>query len=212
MSALHAGTLASYAPDLGIDGGVILAPGFTPPIKASSTRLPATRPVRLQNMFVLLIAQSFAGNYPDLVDLDDILSPRIRRRQTACDPCGTDLADQVSDVPLEPTAEHATGHRTRQRFGRGDARHEQLECRSWSCRVWRTTIPSQFTLSRIMSQCALGSHRLVHCAARSTTAAPGFQARVGDPKVTDWMQARWEARGPSNCDNQLLGTTARATG
>ena len=40
-----------------------------------------------------------------------------------------------------------------------------------------------------------------------------FQARVSDPKVTDWMRERWEGQGPpSNCDNQLLGTTAQATG
>ena len=82
MSALQ--LAPSYAPDLEIDGGVILAPGFTPPIQGVLDAVASNPTSTSQNMFVLLIAQSFAENYPDLVDLDDILSPG-RRRRTACD-------------------------------------------------------------------------------------------------------------------------------
>ena len=121
MSALQ--LAPSYAPDLEIDGGVILAPGFTPPIQGVLDAVASNPTSTSQNMFVLLIAQSFAENYPDLVDLDDILSPRAREDETACDHVWHRPGRPGVRCAAEPTAEHATGHRTRQRFERGDARH-----------------------------------------------------------------------------------------
>ena len=77
------------------------APGFTPPIQGVLDAVASNPTSTSQNMFVLLIAQSFAENYPDLVDLDDILSPAGQEKtKLLATTCGTDLADQVSDVPL----------------------------------------------------------------------------------------------------------------
>ena len=54
-----------------------------------------------QNMFVLLIAKSYAENYPELVSLDDILSPAGKQKiELLNTQCGSRLADAVSDVPL----------------------------------------------------------------------------------------------------------------
>ena len=80
-AALSAMELApEYAPELSIDGGVALAPGLTPALQGVLDAVASNPTSTSQNMFVLLIAKSFAENYPDLVTLDEILSPMGQER------------------------------------------------------------------------------------------------------------------------------------
>lgn len=213
MSALQ--LAPSYAPDLEIDGGVILAPGFTPPIQGVLDAVASNPTSTSQNMFVLLIAQSFAENYPDLVDLDDILSPAGQEKtKLLATTCGTDLADQVSDVPLSQLLNTPLATGLVSALSEAMPGTEQLEMPIVVVQgLEDVTILPQFTHAQVMSQCALGSTVWYVRYPFDDHGSLNFQARVSDPKVTDWMRERWEGqKAPSNCDNQLLGTTAQATG
>jgi hypothetical protein len=40
-----------------------------------------------------------------------------------------------------------------------------------------------------------------------------YQARLAQPSVIDWMEARWAGEpAPNNCANELLGTASTASG
>lgn len=213
MSALQ--LAPSYAPNLTIDGGVILAPGFTPPIQGVLDAVASNPTSTSQNMFVLLIAQSFAENYPQYVDLDDILSPAGQEKaKLLATTCGSDLADQVSDVPLSQLLNTplATGLVTALSEAMPGTEKLQMPIVVVQGLKDKTILP-QFTHAQVMSQCALGSTVYYVRYPDDDHPSINYQARLHQPSVMDWMQARWDGEPPpSNCFNQLLGTTSQATG
>lgn len=213
MSALE--LAPSYAPELDIAGGAILAPGFTPPIQGVLDAVASNPTSTSQNMFVLLIAQSFAENYPQYVDLDDILSPKGQEKaRLLATTCGSDLADQVSDVPLSQLLNTplATGLVTA--LSEAMPGTKQLDMPIVVVQgLEDTTILPQFTHAQVMSQCALGSTVYYVRYPDDDHPSINYQARLHQPSVIDWMQARWDgAPAPSNCFNQLLGSASQATG
>ncbi len=213
MSALE--LAPEYAPELDIDGGAILAPGFTPPIQGVLDAVASNPTSTSQNMFVLLIAQSFAENYPQYVDLDDILSPKGQEKaKLLATTCGSDLADQVSDVPLSQLLNTplATGLVTA--LSEAMPGTEKLEMPTIIVQGLKDkTILPQFTHAQVMSQCALGSTVFYVRYPEDDHPSINYQARLHQPSVIDWMQARWDGQpAPSNCFNQLLGSASQATG
>jgi Secretory lipase len=205
----------SYAPDLQIAGGAILAPGFTPAIQGVLDAVASNPTSTAQNMFVLLIAQSYAENYPDLVDLDDILTPLGQEKaKLLATTCGSDLADQVSDVPLSQLLNTplATGLVTALSEAMPGTQRLEMPIVVVQGLKDKTILP-QFTHAQVMSQCALGSTVFYVRYPDDDHPSINYQARVNDPSVLDWMTARWEGKpAPSNCFNQLLGSSTSSTG
>jgi Secretory lipase len=215
-AALSALQLAPhYAPDLDIAGGVILAPGFTPSLQGVLDAVASNPTSTAQNMFVLLIAQSYARNYPELVSLDDIVSPEGQKRiDLLARHCGTDLADRVSDVPLSDLIKTPFAPGLVSALARGMPGTEKLEMPIVVVQGLKdVTILPQFTHAEVMSQCALGTTTFYVRYPEDDHPSINFQAREHQPSVIDWMNARWAGEpAPSNCPNQLLGQLSWAAG
>ncbi|MGV1037744.1 MAG: lipase family protein [Candidatus Nanopelagicales bacterium] len=214
-SAMSAIQLAPhYAPELNIDGGVILAPGFTPAIAGILNAVAKNPTSTSQNMFVMLIARSYAQNYPDLVKLDQILSPLGMQKAALLDKyCGHDLADRVSDVPLSQLINYPVAPGLITALGEGMPGTEKVDVPLMIFQGLKDkTILPQFTHAQVMSQCALGTTVFYVRYPYDDHPSLNFQARLHDPSAIDWMNARWAGEpAPSNCANQLLGTLKTTT-
>lgn len=212
MSALQ--LAPEYAPELAIDGGAILAPGFTPPIAGILNAVAKNPTSTSQNMFVMLIAQSYAQNYPELVSLDEILSPLGMEKVKFLDStCGSDLADRVSDVPLSQLINYPVAPGLITALGEGMPGREKLNAPIMVVQGLKdTTILPQFTHAQVVSQCAVGTTVFYVRYPFDDHPSLNYQARLHKPSVIDWMEARWaDEPAPSNCANQLLGTTDTTT-
>jgi len=209
-AALSAMELApTYAPELDIAGGVALAPGFTPALQGVLNAVAGNPTSTSQNMFVLLIAKSFAENYPQYTSIDAILSEEGKKRLALLEQyCGTDLADRVVDIPLSKMLNTPVDSGLVTALGEAMPGTVPLEMPAVIVQgLEDTTILPQFTHAQVMSRCALGDVVWYLRYPEDDHPSINFQARETDPTVIDWMQARWDGEpAPDNCANQLLGT------
>ncbi|HQR79572.1 MAG TPA: lipase family protein [Actinomycetota bacterium] len=206
---------ATYAPELDIAGGVALAPGFTPALQGILDVVAGNPTSTSQNMFVMLIAKSFADSYPDLVDLDDVLTDEGKRRVALLETnCGTDLADRMSDVPLNKLLQVPVDSGLVTALNKAMPGSVPLEMPALILQGLKDkTILPQFTHAQVMSRCALGDTVMYVRYPYDDHPSLNYQARETQPSAIDWMQARWAGEpAPDNCANQLLGTTNTATG
>lgn len=204
----------TYAPELRIDGGVILAPGFTPAIPGILNAVAKNPTSTSQNMFVMLIAKSYAENYPEIVSLDQILSPLgMQKAKDLETKCGSDLANQVSDVPLSKLINYPIAPGLIKALGKGMPGTEKLDVPLMVVQGLKDkTILPQFTHAQVMSQCALGTTVFYVRYPYDDHPSLNYQARLHNPSVIDWMNDRWAGSpAPSNCANQLLGTVDTTT-
>lgn len=211
-AALSALQLApNYAPELALGGGVILAPGFVPPIQGVLNAVAKNPTSTSQNMFVMLLARSYAENYPQLVSLDQILSPLGMEKAKLLDThCGSDLGEQVSDVPLSQLINYPVAPGFIAALGEAMPGTEKLAQPIMVVQGLKDkTILPQFTHAQVMSQCAVGSTVFYVRYPFDDHPSINYQSRVHDPSVISWMNARWAGEpAPSNCANELLGTMA----
>lgn len=209
-AAISAMELApSYAPDLTIAGGVSLAPGFTPALQGVLNTVANNPTSTTQNMFVLLIAKSFADNYPELVDLDEILSEAGQERVALLEShCGSDLSARVSDVPLSQLINSPVAPGLVTALGRAMPGSTPLTMPEMVVQgLEDVTILPQFTHAIVMSQCAAGDTVFYVRYTNDDHGSLNFQARLHDPSVLDWIRDRWAGLpAPNNCANQLLGS------
>lgn len=215
-AALSAMELApAYAPELDIAGGVSLAPGFTPALQGVLNAVASNPTSTSQNMFVLLIAKSYAENYPEIADLDEILTDEGRQRMALLEKyCGTDLADRVVDLPLSKLLNSPVSSGLVTALGKAMPGSVPLEMPVVIVQGLKDkTILPQFTHAQVMSRCALGDTVWYVRYPDDDHSSINYQARQTQPSVIDWMQARWAGEpAPDNCVNQLLGTTNSAPG
>ncbi len=212
MSALQ--LAPDYASELDLAGGVILAPGFTPPLAGILDAVASNPTSTSQNMFVMLLAQSYAENYPELVSLDDILSPTGLEKVSLLESnCGHGLAEKVSDVPLSELINYPVAPGFVTAFGEAMPGRVKLESPIMVVQGLKDkTIIPQFTHAQVMSQCAVGTTTFYVRYPEDDHPSLNYQARLHNPSVIDWMNARWAGEpAPSNCANQLLGTLNTTT-
>ncbi|MCB9413150.1 MAG: hypothetical protein H6525_09955 [Actinobacteria bacterium] len=205
----------TYAPDLDIAGGVSLAPGFTPALQGVLDAVASNPTSTSQNMFVLLIARSYAENYPQYTNLDEILSDVGKEKMAILDQyCGGDLADRVVDVPLSELLNTPVASGLVTALGEAMPGSTPLKMPAIIVQgLEDTTILPQFTHAQVMSRCALGDTVFYVRYPFDDHPSLNYQARLNQPSVIDWMEARWaDEPAPDNCANQLLGTTNLAAG
>ncbi len=215
-AALAAMELApTYAPDLDIAGGVSLAPGFTPALQGVLNAVAGNPTSTSQNMFVLLIAKSFAENYPQYTSIDAILSEEGKKRLALLERyCGTDLADRVVDIPLSQMLNSPVDSGLVTALGEAMPGTVPLEMPAMIVQGLKDkTILPQFTHAQVMSRCALGDTVWYVRYPDDDHPSINFQARETQPSAIDWMTDRWAGEpAPDNCANQLLGTANTTTG
>lgn len=215
-AALSAMELApTYAPELDIGGGVALAPGLTPALQGVLDAVASNPTSTSQNMFVLLIAKSFAANYPQYTSLDAILSDQGKAKLAVLDSaCGGDLAQQVVDVPLSKLLKQPVDSGLVTALGEAMPGSVPLESPVMVVQGLKDkTILPQFTHAEVMSRCALGDTVYYVRYPYDDHPSLNYQARLHQPSVIDWMNARWAGEpAPDNCANQLLGTAKLASG
>lgn len=205
----------TYAPDLDIAGGVSLAPGLTPGLQGVLNAVASNPTSTSQNMFVLLIAKSFADNYPEDTNLDEILSAKGQEKMAILDQyCGGELAEQVIDVPLSELLNTPVASGLVTALGKAMPGSVPLEMPVVIAQgLEDTTILPQFTHAQVMSRCALGDTVYYVRFPFDDHPSLNFQARLAKTSVIDWMNARWNGEpAPDNCANQLLGTPGLALG
>lgn len=205
---------ASYAPELRIAGGVALAPGFTPALQGILDTVAGNPTSTKQNMFTLLIAKSFAENYPELTSLDRILSDEGKKLMPLLETyCGSDLADRVVDLPLSKLLNAPVDSGLITALGRAMPGKTPLSMPAVIVQGLKDkTILPQFTHAQVMSRCALGDTVFYVRYPSDDHGSLNFQARESQPSVIDWMTARWAGEPPpSNCANQLLGSVDAVT-
>lgn len=205
----------TYSPELDIAGGVSLAPGLTPGLQGVLNAVASNPTSTSQNMFVLLIAKSYAENYPEDTNLDEILSDKGKEKMAILDQyCGGDLADRVVDVPLAELLNTPVASGLVTALGKAMPGSQPLEMPVVIAQGLKDkTILPQFTHAQVMSRCALGDTVYYVRFPFDDHPSLNYQARLSSTSVIDWMNARWAGEpAPDNCANQLLGTTDVASG
>lgn len=207
--------LPTYAPELNVSGTVALAPGFTPALAGILNTVAKNPTSTAQNMFVLLIAKSYADNYPELVNLDEVLTPLGKEKIKLLDTqCGHSLTEKVSDVPLSQLLNVPIPNGLVEALGKampGDVKIEQPTMIVQGLKD-KTILP-QFTHAQVMSQCALGTELFYVRYKNDDHPSLNYQAREHNPSAIQWMEDRWAGEpAPHNCANQLLGTAQLASG
>ncbi|QKT08120.1 hypothetical protein HUN08_13680 [Gordonia sp. X0973] len=197
----------TYAPDLRLSSGVILAPGYTPPIRGILSAVAKNPTSTDQNMFMLLIAKSYAENYS--IGLDEILTPEgVKRAKLLENHCGSDLADRLSDIPLNQLLKTPVSKDLIAAMGRAMPGTKRLTA---PIGVWQglkdKTILPEVTHAQVMSQCALGTTTFYVRYPEDDHGSMNYQARMHQPSAIDYMKGIWAGNpAPNNCANQLLGT------
>ncbi len=179
-AALAAMELApTYSPELDIAGGVALAPGFTPALQGVLNAVAGNPTSTSQNMFVLLIAKSYAENYPELTSIDAILTDEGKKRLALLEQyCGTDLADRVVDIPLSQMLNSPVDSGLVSALGEAMPGTIPLQMPAVIVQgLEDTTILPQFTHAQVMSRCALET-RSGTSATPETTTRPSTSRRA----------------------------------
>ena len=103
VSAFAAQIANKYAPELPIQGAVVLAPGLLPVATASGAGLLAATQPSGQTGFVMEIAASWSRIYPDQMTPADILTPGVAKLpivDSVCGKPGVRCIQRRSDVDL----------------------------------------------------------------------------------------------------------------
>lgn len=213
-AALSALELApTYAPELEIAGGVSLAPGFAPALQGALDMVTSNPTSTEQNMFVLMIAKSYADNYPQHTSLDTILTEKgLERVQLLEDNCAGQLMDLASDVPLGDLVKTPVDSGLVTALAEGSPGWGPLDAPVMVVQgLEDTTILPQFTHAQVAARCLLGDTVLYVRYPDDDHYTINYRARTFDPSVLDWMEARWRGEpAPSTCANQLLGSLGSA--
>lgn len=198
----------SYAPDLVLDGGMALALGLVSPIPGALDAVASNPTSTSQNLFVMLIAQSYADNYPDLVKLDQVLTPEGEARLPLLQQyCGAQLTSKLTDVPLGDllklpvdsglVAALDLGMPGRTPLGSPVVITQGLKDK---------TILPQFTHAQVQDRCLLNDTVLYHTYPEDDHPSIPYQSRASEPYIFEWMNDRFAGLpAPTNCPNQLIG-------
>lgn len=194
-----------YAPELPIAGGVILAPGVLAPIPGLLDVVASNPTSTSQNMFVMLIAKSFAESYPDLVRIEDVLTDEGLARLPLLEQyCGDALAERLTDVPLSqlmrtPVDRNLVTAISLAMPGSRSTPYPMLMLQG----LRDKTILPQFTHAEAMSMCALGDTLLYVRYPEDDHGSLNVQQREAPPNALEWIERRWDGvPAPSNCANQ----------
>lgn len=197
-----------YAPELQLDGGMALALGMVSPVPGLLNAVASNPTSTSQNLFVMLIAASYSDNYPELVDIDNVLTDEGKNRLPMLQEyCGVDLADQLTDVPLDAL------FKTPVDAGLITALDAAMPGRTplttplvVTQGLEDVTILPQFTHAQVQARCLLGDTILYATYPEDDHPSVPFQSRQSEPRIYDWMRDRFDGLpAPSNCPNQLIG-------
>jgi hypothetical protein len=195
-----------YAPELDIKGGMALALGLVVPIPGVIELVAGNPTSTSQNMFMLLIAKSYADNYPDLVDIEDVLTPEgISRLPLLAEYCGSDLASRVDDVPLSEMLKTP--------IDRGlitamyDAMPGSVPLQQPAVvtqGLKDKTILPEFAHGEVQDMCAWGDTVWYQTYPDDDHPSIPYQSRKTEPHIYQWMTNRFNGEpAPSNCPNKV---------
>lgn len=196
----------TYAPELDLKGGMALALGLIVPIPGALELVASNPTSTMQNMFMLLIAKSYADSYPDLVDIEDVLTPvGIEHLALLDEYCGQDLATRVVDVPLSELVRTPLDSGLLAAMERAMPQPVPLGAPAIIAQgLADVTILPAFTHAQVMTSCAVGERVWYDVYPDDDHYTIRFQARESGGRIYDWMQARFDGvPAPTNCANQL---------
>jgi hypothetical protein len=203
----------SYAPELPIAGSVSLAPGLLAPIPGALDAVAGSPTSTSQNTFVMLIAKSFADNYPELVDIEEVLTEEGLARLPLLERyCGSDLTDRLTDVPLSALLRTPVDRNLVKAIGMAMPGTKELSTPLLVAQgLEDVTILPQFTHAMVQASCALGNPVFYRTYPDDDHPSLNFQARVSDPYALQWMEDRWEGvPAPNNCGTVTAGPLSPA--
>jgi hypothetical protein len=198
----------AYAPELDVKGGVSLAPGFLAPVPGAIDLVAGNPTSTSQNYFTLLLVRSYAENYPDLLSVDDVLSDEGMRRLPLTDRhCSSDLSDRVSDVPLSELVDVPVHRGFVDALNRGQPGQVPLTMPLIVVQgLEDVTILPELTHAQVMARCALADTVEYVTYPDDDHPSVNFQARVSEPNVLDWLDARFDGEPARHtCPNSDLG-------
>ncbi|MEZ5186191.1 MAG: lipase family protein [Candidatus Nanopelagicales bacterium] len=194
-----------YAPELDIKGGIAMALGVVAPIPGAINLIASNPTSTAQNMFLLLIVKSYADSYPDLVNLDNVLTEEGKKRLPLLDQyCGDDLSKRVEDIPLADMLQQpldpgivkalAMSMPGGTPFTQPAVITQGLE---------DVTIVPQFSHAQVMNSCAWGDQVYYATYPDDTHYTVVLTSRTASPHVFQWMNDRFAGiPAPTNCANE----------
>ena len=194
-----------YAPELDLKGGMALAPGLIVPVPAVLETAARNPTSTMQNMFVLLIAKSYADSFPDLVDIDDVLTETGQEYLPLLAAyCGEDLAGRVVDVPLSAMLKSPIDSGLLTAMERAMPRPVPLGAPLVMAQgLADMTILPALTHAAVMTMCAVGDTVWYSTFPDDDHYTIRFQSRLNGGRIYDWMQARFDGiPAPTNCANR----------
>jgi Secretory lipase len=193
-----------YAPELDIKGGIAMALGVVAPIPGAINLIASDPTSTAQNMFLLLIVKSYADNYPDLVNLDTVLTEEGRKRLPLLDQyCGDELSERVQDVPLADMLQQPLDPGIVRALGRSMPGGSPLTQPAVITQGLRdVTIVPPFAHAQVMNSCAWGDQVYYATYPDDTHYTVVLTSRTASPQVFAWMSDRFAGiPAPTNCAN-----------
>jgi hypothetical protein len=198
----------TYAPELDVKGAVSLAPGFLVPIPGALDLVGANPTSTAQNYFTMLFIASYADNFPEVFDIEDVLTPEgIRRLPLLDELCSTALNEAMGDVALSelvrfPIDRGVVAAMAKGMSGQTASPIPQLVLQG----LEDVTILPQLTHAQVMARCALGDTVEYVQYPEDDHPSLNYQARLAEPGALDWLDERFDGEpATSNCPNQLIG-------
>ena len=201
-SAFAAEIASEYAPELPIQGAVVLAPGLLPSLPLAVQGLLAGTQPSGQTGFVMEIAASWSRIYPDQMSPADILTPAgVAKLPVVDSVCGNQVFDAFQDGPMSTYVKDpvpAIFYTLATENTPGSKRIQMPIIMAQGMKD--TTIIPQLTLAFDKQLCQMGNTVDFHIYPNDTH--PGVVVASRDT-VQSWIKDRFNGNpAPTNCSNQ----------
>ena len=201
-SAFAAELASSYAPELAIQGSVVLAPGLLPSLPLAVEGLLASTEPSGQTGFVMEIAAAWSAAYPDQMAPETILTPAgVAKLPIVNEVCGSQVFDQFMSGPMSDFVKSPVPAVFYSLATENTPGSEKINMPIFMAQGMKdTTIIPQLTLAFNKQLCQMGNTVDFHIYPDDTHSGVVVNSR---DLAQSWIKDRFEGNpAPNNCSNQ----------
>lgn len=201
-SAFAAQLASSYAPELKIQGAVVLAPGLLPSLPLAVEGLLADTKPSGQTGFVMEIAAAWSATYPDQMAPETILTPAgVAKLPVVNEVCGGQVFDQFMSGPMSDFVKDPAPAAFYTLATENTPGSVPIQMPIFMAQGMKdTTIIPQLTLAFNKQLCQMNN--TVNFQIYPDDNHAGVVVSTQEP-VADWIRGRFAGEpAPTNCSNQ----------
>lgn len=201
-SAFAAQLASTYAPEIPIQGAVVLAPGLLPSLPLAVEGLLASTEPSGQTGFVMEIAAAWSAAYPDQMAPETILTPAgVAKLPVVNEVCGSQVFDQFMSGPMSDFVKSPVPAIFYTLATQNTPGSEKINMPIIMAQGMKdTTIIPQLTLAFNKQLCQMGNTVQFSIYPQDTHSGVVVNSR---DEVQSWIKDRFDGNpAPNNCSNR----------